>query len=112
MVITQYVRLDTSTREGNVEDSALFSIRIYGLLGKDEIHNWIVLDLTGESVPSSHHINDHNVVRLTALCTMHRRKLDLQSVRGLSSLVELLLKEAIPAKHEDAGVLIFIGDTA
>lgn len=56
MVVAQHVRLDTRTREGNVEDPALFSIWIYSLRGEDEIHNRIVLDFTGEPVPPSYHI--------------------------------------------------------
>jgi hypothetical protein len=86
VILSENERLVPGSGHGHIKDPSLFSIRDPLFKREDKIHNRVVVNLTREPVPSSHHIHDNNVIFLKAFCCMNRRKGDIQP-RELSLLV-------------------------
>jgi hypothetical protein len=91
----------TCPAQRDIEDAALFRMRIRIRRGKHKSEKWIIGDLGRKPILSSSRAQDYDVISLCTLCCVNRHPLEAQRSVGLLYFVSIRRKRApITPEHE------------
>jgi hypothetical protein len=96
----------TCPAQRDIENAALFRVRIWIWLGKHKSEKRIIGDLGRKPILSSSRAHDDDVVSLDTLCRVNRHPPEAQRSVGLLYLVSIRRKRVpVTPEHEHGGAV-------